>query len=77
LTEIKGLRTKSGSIRFTQNEYKKAKEYGNDYALIVVSNLRESPKISPVFNPVKILVFKEHTISQSPQLTYNTGSILW
>jgi len=77
LTEVKGLRTQSGSIRFTQNEYKKAREYRDDYALIVVSNLNESPKISPIFNPVKILVFKEQTISQSPQLTYNTGSILW
>ncbi len=77
LTEIKGLRAKSGSIRFTQNEYKKAKEYGNDYALIVVSILSEIPKISPIFNPLKILNFKEQTVAQQPQLTYNTGSILW
>jgi len=76
LTEIKGLRTDYGSIRMTQNEFDKAKEYRNDYALIVVSNLDDIPNMSLVFNPTDKLVFTEKTVN-TKQMNYHTNSLKW
>lgn len=36
LAEIKGIRAKKGRFRLTENEYKKAKEYQNDYIVTLV-----------------------------------------
>lgn len=52
LAEIKGVRGKSGSIRLTQNEYDRAREYKDGYCLVVVSNLDAVPKLVCVRNPV-------------------------
>lgn len=76
LTEIKGLRTDYGSIRMTQNEFVKAKEYNNDYALVVVSNLSDIPKMSVIFNPIANLKLTQKIIS-SKQYNYHSESILW
>jgi hypothetical protein len=76
LTEIKGLRTDYGSIRMTQNEFHKAKEYRNDYALIVVSNLDDIPNINVVFNPTDNLLFTEKTIN-TKQMNYHTNPLKW
>lgn len=76
LTEIKGLRTDYGSIRMTQNEFDKAKEYNNDYALVVVSNLSDIPKMSVIFNPIDKISFTEKAIN-TKQVNYHTVSLKW
>lgn len=76
LAEIKGLRTDYGSIRITQNEFEKAKEYNNDYALVVVSNLSDIPKMSVIFNPTANLKLTQKIIN-SKQYNYHSESILW
>lgn len=76
LAEIKGLRTDYGSIRMTQNEFYKAKEYNNDYALVVVSNLSDIPKMSVIFNPTDKISFTEKAIN-TKQVNYHTVSLKW
>lgn len=76
LAEVKGLRTNYGSIRMTQNEFDKAKEYNNDYALVVVSNLSDIPKMSAIFNPIINLKFTQKIVN-SKQYNYHSESILW
>lgn len=76
LAEIKGVRTSSGSIRFTKNEFLKANEYKDVYALVVVSNLANSPKITAMFNPVANLELTKKIVSQS-QITYHSEFMSW
>lgn len=76
LAEIKGLRTDYGSIRMTQNEFNKAKEYNNEYALVVVSNLGDIPKMNAIFNPITNLKFTQKIVN-SKQYNYHSESILW
>lgn len=76
LAEIKGLRTHYGSIRLTENEFLKAKEYQNEYALIVVCNLIDIPKFGIVFNPTENLFFLQKEI-KSKQVTYHTKQTAW
>ena len=76
LIEVKGLRTKLGSIRFTENEYVKAKEYKNDFALVVVANLAETPKFGIIFDPVHNLKFIPKEIN-SRQVNYHTDNLSW
>jgi hypothetical protein len=72
LAEVKGLQTKTGSIRMTQNEYEKAQEYNSNYALIIVSNLQDIPEFKPIFNPAAELRFEKCSI-KSEQIFYRTG----
>lgn len=76
LTEIKGVRSTTGSIRLTQNEYSKAVEYEDDYILVVVSNLMSTPKLNCVGNPVKnlLLISREQT---STQVNYYSDNLKW
>lgn len=76
LTEVKGVREKSGAIRFTQNEYDKAIEYKDDFCLVVVSNLNSTPKLNCIQNPLRVLDFTCREI-QSVQRNYNTDIIRW
>lgn len=76
LAEIKGLRTTKGSIRLTENEYSKAKEYQNDYILVVVSNLSNTPKMCYVENPIKRLSLTPRE-QQLTQLNYYSDNIIW
>ena len=76
LAEVKGVKMEVGSIRMTKNEFEKAKEYQNAYFLVVVSNLAEVPKITPIENPVKRLKLKENKIISS-QINYHSESIKW
>lgn len=76
LAEIKGLRTDYGSIRMTQNEFEKAKEYKNDYALVVVCNLSDIPNMRVIFNPIEKLKLTQKIIN-SKQYNYHSESILW
>jgi hypothetical protein len=76
LIEVKGLRTKLGSIRFTQNEYLKAKEYKRDFALVVVANLSETPKFGIIFDPINNLKLIPKEI-KSKQINYHTNTLTW
>lgn len=76
LAEIKGLKTNYGSIRMTQNEFTKAKEYSKDYVLIVVSNLNDFPQMNAIFDPIRNLAFTQKIIN-SRQYNYHSKPILW
>lgn len=64
LAEVKGVREKKGKFRLTENEYKKAVEYKNDYIIALILNLNDIPKILTIEHPTKNLIFDER-ISQS------------
>ncbi len=76
LTEVKGVRKASGAIRLTHNEYKKAEEYKNDYFLVIISNLENIPKITPIENPLKNLKLERKEIISS-QIYYHSSSLKW
>lgn len=76
LAEVKGVKNEAGSIRMTKNEYEKAREYKNDYFLVVVSNLSEVPKLTPIENPVKELKLKPNS-STSQQIHYHSEVKRW
>lgn len=76
LAEVKGLRSAYGSIRMTKNEFNKAKEFKIDYALIVVSNLTDIPKMRVIFDPTDSLNFTRKVIN-SKQVNYHTNPIKW
>jgi hypothetical protein len=71
LAEIKGIRTKKGKFRLTENEYIKAKEYKNDYFIIVVLNLEDVPTLLPIDNPLKNLKFEEKIITSKKVKEYH------
>jgi hypothetical protein len=60
----------------TKNEFNKAQEYNDDYALIVISNLDEHPNMNVIFNPVTHINLTPKTIT-STQLNYHSDSISW
>lgn len=70
LTEIKGIREKKGKLRLTENEYKKAEEYKDDYILTVVLNLNDIPFFKTVGNPTKNLDFERREIHPKTQIEY-------
>lgn len=76
LAEIKGIREKNGSIRMTENEYKKAKEFSSDYILVVVSNLSDSPKFSVIEDPVNSLQLTPREY-KSLQINYYSEAKNW
>lgn len=76
LAEVKGVREQFGAIRFTQTEFDKAKEFKNDYFLIVVSNLSHAPKLNCIANPLEQISFVPKEI-KSVQLNYHTAILDW
>lgn len=76
LAEVKGLRTEKGSIRMTQNEYKKAVEYKNNYVLVVVSNLQNTPKLSYIENPSQVISLTPKE-TNSVQINYYSDILNW
>lgn len=76
LAEVKGVREATGAIRMTQNEYNKALEYKSDYVLVVVSNLRNTPKLSFVENPVNELGFTPRA-QLLTQTNYYSEKLTW
>ena len=76
LTEVKGIRTDYGAIRFTENEFQKANEFTDKYFLVVVSNLSNTPKMSVIANPISELKFTSKEII-STQNNYHTKSLKW
>lgn len=71
LTEIKGIREKKGKFRLTQNEYKKAEEYKDDYIVTIVSNLNDVPFFKTIRNPTKNLIFERREILPKTQIEYH------
>lgn len=63
LAEVKGIREKKGKFRLTENEYKKASEYQNDYILTLVLNMNDLPTFLTIENPIKNLKFEEKIIN--------------
>lgn len=76
LAEVKGVRAKKGAFRLTENEYSKAKEYKNEYGIVVVSNLDDLPKMTVIFDPIHNLELTKHTI-KTEQLNYHSLNIEW
>ena len=76
LAEVKGLVMTTGSIRLTKNEFMKAKEYTNLYAIIVVSNLRDVPRMSLIFDPANALKFKMYS-TKTEQIYYSSAEQKW
>jgi len=76
LVDVKGIRSNYGALRMTEKEYTRAKEYKNDYGLIIVSNLENIPKMTPIFNPVKNLVLERKSKIQE-QVSYHSKSRNW
>ncbi len=76
LAEIKGLRSSYGSIRFTEREFVCAKENSASYGLVVVSNLDEIPKMTPVLDPVNALTLEKNA-RVSRQISYHSLSMNW
>lgn len=72
LAEIKGIRKRKGDLRLTQNEYKKAKEYKDDYILTVVLNLDDIPFFKTIENPTKNLEFKVEKKFPKPYIEYHS-----
>lgn len=76
LAEIKGVRTNSGGIRLTNNEFGKAEEFRDKFCLAVVSQLEAVPRISVFFDPLSEMSFKRQSI-QSEQVFYSMPSRRW
>jgi hypothetical protein len=76
LAEVKGIRGSKGRLRITENEFKKAQEYKENYFLSVILNLDEIPAIKIFANPLQILDFKKVERQSKPQVEYHlTGDI--
>jgi len=72
LAEVKGIREASGEFRMTANEYQKAAECGDDYALIIVSNLVDMPRMHSFMHPTRRFDFSER-MSVSQQHSYHAN----
>jgi len=77
LVEVKGLKLEFGGIRFTEREVSQAEEQNDNYFLVVVSNLVESPQFSVTQNPLKSLKLKKQERSQKPVIEFLSESIKW
>ena len=71
LAEVKGIREKKGKFRLTENEYKKALEYEDNYIISLVMNLNQVPTFLTIENPLKNLKFKEQIIQSKQTKEYH------
>lgn len=71
LCEIKGIRQSSGTLRLTQNEFEKAREFSETYLLVAVMDLQNSPKIKSILNPLESLRFTEKILCQKEIKEYH------
>lgn len=74
LAEVKGIRTKKGRFRLTENEYFKAKEYQKDYIITLVLNLDDVPTFLIIENPLNNLKFEERLIKSKDTIEYHLMS---
>jgi hypothetical protein len=76
LAEVKGVRSKKGAFRLTENEHSKAREYKQAYGVFVVSNLEDMPKMTAIFDPISKLIFAE-TVVHTKQLSFHSQALEW
>ena len=76
LSEVKGIREKKGCIRLTEKEYYCAEEYKNNYALSVISNLNNVPRMTIIFNPLSEIELIPKIV-ESKNTTYHSKSLTW
>jgi hypothetical protein len=76
IAEVKGLRTRRGAIRLTQNEFDKATEFGGRFCLVVVMSLDKRPAMLPMFDPLPRLHLTRRTVV-CEQVYYHTRVIEW
>ncbi|CAN5225450.1 DUF3883 domain-containing protein [soil metagenome] len=76
LVEVKGVRINSGGFRMTEKEFHRAKEYRNDYGLVIVSNLENLPKMNTFFNPTEIFNL-EKSVEPRTEIFYFLKSARW
>jgi Domain of unknown function (DUF3883) len=76
LVEVKGVKEKRGSLKFTEKEVLTAKSYEKNYFLVVVSNLIETPKMTLVENPL-IDIELERKENPKIEINYYSKSLLW
>ena len=71
LAEVKGIRKRKGRIRLTENEFKIASEYTNDYVLTLVLNMDDLPTFLTIENPVNNLEFEEKILKSKAIKEYH------
>lgn len=71
LAEVKGIRESKGKFRMTENEYKKALEFKNDYLITIVLNMNDLPIMKTIENPVNNLKFKREDRISKPIIEYH------
>ena len=71
LAEVKGIRAEKGRFRLTENEYKKAQEYKENYIITIVSNLNNIPNFIVVEDPIKNLAFNKVIVSSRDRNEYH------
>lgn len=76
LAEVKGLRTRMGAIRLTENEFKRAEEFRGHFCLVVVSALDTRPLMAPIFDPLSLVRLNRKTIV-SEQIYYHSQALEW
>lgn len=77
LAEVKGLKAETGSVRFTEKEIIRAEEHADNYFLVVVNNLVNTPQFSLTQNPLKNLKLKKNIRDQKPVIEYLSENIKW
>lgn len=77
LVEVKGLKTETGSVRFTEKEIVRAEEHSDNYFLVVVNNLMNTPQFSLTQNPLKNLKLKKNVRNQKPVTEFLSENIKW
>jgi hypothetical protein len=76
LAEIKGIRSDSGYIRMTKNEFNKAKEFKESYALVVVYSLELVPNMTAILDPIENIKFDKRII-KSEQIYFQSSISHW
>jgi Domain of unknown function (DUF3883) len=76
LVEVKGIRAKKGKFRITQNEFNKATEYKEKYAILTVLDLDNLPIMKTFYNPLEILEFERTEKQPKIQVEYHLKSYI-
>ncbi len=76
LVDVKGVRSTYGAFRMTEKEFTRATEHKNNYGLVIVSNLENVPKMTPIFNPVENMILDKQVRTQQ-QISYHSKSLTW
>jgi hypothetical protein len=71
LAEVKGIRERKGKFRLTENEYKKASEYQDNYIVALILNMKDIPRFLTIENPIKNLQFEEKILNSKITKEYH------